>query len=538
MTQIVTAQNNKVLLNTLLDETMFSKTQFTRFMSGKGFLVSKDKDQNFKIFQDWIFDGAVTVGETVYFYANGFSGTPVALIEDENLLKESLFGICQAIDFAITNQIPLPCNSPNGILLSQDHSTLLFIPEAAFEKSAEHLPKADYQQIQGAWLDKTLSGKNALLFLQATVAYFALCKELPYPAEQDQAQSVNIYDKNFLPLKYQINGIRNELESIDKILCASTYSAKAAKETSVKQIPLDILEDELFHPEQRVALLSEKDFQKQKDRFVKNQSKKIKARRFIRRNKVIGITAGVLIAAALAVYISISNEKAKRHTIKGMDSTQSTLVFYKGLHTMDSDLMKLAAKDCSDAQKYIQSIPTIFSTYMIASSFNFQAGISRPESWFFFEPMSQKAFSRVIFGLTNVTIDDEPSLLELNIPTFADKPLSQRSENGIILKNGSSATHKVHYYLVHTQDAMLRIEDTTTKVTLHFNGDEWQISSMEENAQIKDISPIEFSKQLKEAMENADNDVIMAVESLREEHPWIPSKQSLLKEEKKIQLQG
>ena len=61
---------------------------------------------------------------------------------------------------------------------------------------------------------------------------------------------------------------------------------------------------------------------------------------------------------------------------------------------------------------------------------------------------------------------------------------------------------------------------------------------MEENAQIKDISPIEFSKQLKEAMENADNDVIMAVESLREEHPWIPSKQSLLKEEKKIQLQG
>lgn len=561
MTQIAFADNNKILLNTLLDETMFSKTHFTRFMNDTGFIVSKDSEENFSIIERWAFSGTMSINEKVYFYGEGFSGTPVAFVEDENLKNRCLFGICQAIDCAINKNIELSCNSIYGIFISDDESKLLFLPEKAFDKSAMHLPKSEYNEIQSCWLNQTLSGQKALLFLQATIAYFALTGTLPYPAD-NESQSINIYDKNFLPIRFKVNGISNELYFIDEILGFSgkknpkyiktgklfskqknifsnsnKYNPIKKTDDKAKKIPLEILREEIFHPENRKIIDSNEIFLKKAERFRKKQNAKILSGRFLRRNKLIAITATAIAIAVCLIYLGIANENSQKRTLKGLDSTRTTLAFYKGLHKMDTDLMELAASNCSDAQIYIQNIPLIWSTHMIASSFNLQAGIAKPVEWLFLEPMSTKAYSKVLHGLTNFTIDEKPSLLNEPIPTVSDKPSIQKSENGQILKNGSSTEHQVHYYFVHSREGLIRVENTTSNIILHFDGEKWQISSIQEKADIQDISPIELSKDLKAAIENFQGNIPNAVDSLREKYSWLPSRQDVLNQEIIVSMQ-
>lgn len=526
----------KVLLKTSLTEESFAKTKFSRFLDESGFLVTKAKNGTF-VFSPWKFTGTKSNAEDdVFFEGESFYGKTISSVlskansgdkDSSEEARKVLFLLVSIYNYAIEKEINLPCLGVFGIAYDSENERFLFVSEKTFDRCAANLGKKDYSIMQESWRDSALSGKNALNFTRAVFAYFALTKNLPYPAANTD-KSVDISYKNFLPLEYAVNGINKNLA----FFINDSLSGKLPK----TRFPLSQFEEELFHPERRKKILSKANFEKEKKLFTSRQKRKFSNRQKF--NKAKGILAFSIVSFAIVfvfAFILISENRKKPTTI-GLDSTETTEVFYKGIHQMDTDFMLATAKNCPEAQGYISRIPQIYVTANMKSAFNFESGVSTPENWFFFEPDSSRAYSHFIYGISNFTIDGNPSTLNLKVPTLKNHKKRLLKENGERLDNFSKAEHKVHYWLVHNVDENIQIEECTTLVSLRWFKNRWQISFLEEVKDIQTISEAAFSKEYKMAFLENGEDYIKTADALREKYNWIPTRKSL--EEEKTYLAG
>ena len=528
----VKTEEKKIRLNSNLDETMFGKTKSSLLLEETGILAEKNGGKWNK-FSEWKFDEIKTEDEKVYFCGNFSGKTLLSLIETEppESLKtdEAVFAVCEIYANAIEENVKIPCNGAAGILVNLEEGKILLLPEKTFDRAAANFGKNLYNYFQNDWRDFIATGNSAAGFALGTMAYFAAAKKLPYSEENDK----KISDRNFIPLEQEINGINKNLAAaVDSLLLGKTLK---------NPFPLDELKKQIFGKESEKHKIPEAEFEKKAQKFRAAQRSRLKRLRFVRKN--IAVVAAVLCAGIFitVAVLSIAGENAKKPSAIGLDSAQVTEVFYKGIHTMDTDLMLCAAKDCPEAQGYISKVPQIYITTQMKSAYNFDSGISTPENWFFFEPDSTKAYSHYIYGITNFSIDGKNSALEIKVPTKKNHPARKvYSEDGSRTKIEKSpdATHTVKYFLVHNQDNLIQAEEFTTTATLRFSGKAWTITKLDQTSSSEFYSPLQVSLDFKQALSEHQGNEIAAVDSLRKKYPWLPTKKSMEIEKERLEKIG
>ena len=171
------------------------------------------------------------------------------------------------------------------------------------------------------------------------------------------------------------------------------------------------------------------------------------------------------------------------------------------------------------------------------TAYNFESGLSTPENWLLLPPDTTKAYSHVIYGLTQFKINETPSTLNIKMPTRKNHSEKLVKEDGEILKITSEKIHKVEYYLVHTVDNMIEIEKHTDFVSLRWEKNKWQIIKLDQVSYTEKLSPTVFQKDYKAAIEE-HNSIEKAVDSLRKKYPWLPYQQSIDEEDERLKKQG
>lgn len=513
---IVSLKENKIWLNSALDEMMFGKTKSSLLLNNKGIIAFlKENDISFsewKFTETCFFEGKV-------FFTGPFSGTPLQILIEKQApnLEDVLYKICTVYAEALKNSVNLPCNGPSGIIISKDANQILFLPEKTFDSAMANFGRDVYNFYQDSWRDYIQTGAKALMFALGTMAYFACAKKLPFNTEKD----LKISDRNFLPLEYEVNGINKKLASV-----TDTLLRGKSLETD---FPLELLKKELFEGESRKNALPENEFLEKVKKYTETSRNKLHRLRFFRRNWP-KFAAGFIFALIISIAVlSIITETGKKPTVIGLDSTQTTKVFYRGIHTMDTDLMLAAAKDCPEAQRYISQVPQLYVTGQMRSAFNFESGVSTPENWFYFEPDSTKSYSHYIYGITNFQIDGEADSLNISVPTRKNHPgrkLFSETGNEKIEKN-PDAQHTVTYYLVHNQDNLIYAEKYTTLVTLKYIKKRWQILSLDQKSVTQILSPLPVSLAYKAALAESKGNILQAVDSIRKDYQWVPTEESL-----------
>ncbi len=534
----ILSSSRTTILKTSLTEELFAKTKSARLLDETGFFARK-KDGGFD-FIPWKFTGTKSEGGRVFFEGGKFNGSTLSCIlkrsnegsdTDEKNARDALCALVEAYTDAIKKNVKLPCSGAFGIMYGslEGREGLLFVPEKTFDRCAANLGREAYGIMQEPWKDTALSGTDALVFARAVCAYFALSKNLPYPPQKTD-KSVNISYKNFIPLELAVNGIDGNLaKSIDRSLEGKFGSGDFPKETFTR---------ELYSPESRKPKFSEEEFTRNREKFSKNRERKILKRRKF--NRIKGTVAAALTLASFSAVFTATalNENSKKPTAVGLSSQEVSRLFYQGIHRMDTNLMLAAAKNCPEAQGYISRIPQIYIVANMKSAFNFESGISTPENWLFFEPGSSRAASHFIYGITNFTLDGKSSTLNDSVPERRSHrpPLSRL--NGKRLDDFSRAEHTAHYWLVHTVDDMMRIEEFTTAVSLKWVKKSWQIAFLSETKTEHTVDPARFSEDYRTSLDENGGDIAKSAETLRKKYPWIPSEPSIHEEKARLEKIG
>lgn len=530
---LINCKEKKLWLNSNLNEMMFGKTKFSLLLEESGLLAEKTPEATWNKFSEWKFNEIRTKNEKVYFCGD-FCGTPLLrLIETEGadcqIAKEAVFSVCEIYSNVINQNIKIPCNGATGIIVNQEEGQILFLPEKTFDRSAANLGKSLYNYFQNDWRDYIATENSAASFALGTMAYFAVLKKLPYSEENDKKLS----DRNFIPIEYEINGIDKKL--------AGTINSLLAGKTLKNPFPLEELKKEIFESESQKHRIPEAEFNKNSEKFKNEQNSRLKRQRFARKNRATAIAIFCAALFAAIATASILNENSKKPSAVGLDSTQVTEVFYRGLHTMDTDLMLCAAKNCPEAQGYISKVPQIYVTTQMKSAYNFDSGISTPENWFFFEPDSKKSYSHYIYGITNFSVDGKDSALDIKVPTKKNHPARKvYAEDGTRtrIEKMPDATHKVKYFLVHNQNNLIEVEEFTTSVILRFSGKAWEITKLDQTSSSESFSPLQVSLDFKQALAEHDKNETEAVNSLRNKYPWLPTEKSMQIEKARLDKIG
>lgn len=533
MKNLLIVENNTVMLNSKFDETTFGKTKGSLLMKENGYIAEKNSSGEFSRFIAWNFTETKTIDEEVFFCGN-FSLAKTVSQQLEDLKdfpterKKILFDLCCAYDSAIENNIPLPCNGLDGILYSEN--SILFLPENLFERSCKACGKEFYNKTQNKWKNSILTGTAARRYIESNLAYFALSETSAYNFKTEEELSSAMSFNDFLPIEYRINGISDIL--------AKSINSGIEGNFSQKEFPIDLLKTELFSTNQNKKLMSQKEFLKRQETFLQHQKNKIRRIKTIRKNKILYLSITfALLFFATSTWLII-HEQQKKPVILGLNSKETVEVFYKGLHNMDTEFMNLCAKNCIQAKRYTSSLPQIAIAESMRSAYNFDSGISTPENWLFFEPESSKQFSHRIFGITNFSIDGTKTELNITVPTRKNHPPVSQKYKSRKANFSEEENHTVHYFLVHTADNMINVDEYTTNVKLSWNKNVWQITELNETYASKKFFPADVAKDFKVQLDFCNGDVITATKLLRTKYEWLPTDNAVIAEKLRLDQRG
>ena len=531
MQDILRTNGSSILLNSSLSEEQFAKTKCSRLLDETGYSVQFKSEDDAPLFTPWKFAGTKTIDEQAYFFGEWEEAVSVEniIFKGGQEALQTLFLICRAYSEADRKNIDLPCNGMAGILVK--NNALLFVPEKTFDRCALNSGREEYDRIQNLWRDSIADGSAARNFTLSVCAYYACTGHFPYPDNSESEKGILISDRNFLPLIYSVNGISRKL---------SDFTTTALSGTKPEaNFPLEDLKKELFDHESKKHKIPQELFEKNVKDFVIKQKKTLARKKFFERNRTRIL---VINAALLFVFISVRSiyvEAGKKPVATGLTSSQTAELFYAGIHHMDTDYMLAAAKNCPQAQIYISQIPQIYVTGQMKGAYNFDSGISTPENWLFYEPDSKKSYSRYVYGITNFQIDGAPSELNQKAPTVGNHPHRiLRNPDGKKIELSPEASHTVHYYLVHTDNTQLRIDEYTTTVSEEYKKDRWQILSLSQKQNSAYVPLLDFSLDYKDSLNRAAGNVIQAAETLRAKYPWLPTQASLEAEQKRLDAIG
>jgi len=538
--------SNKMIISSGLNTDSFGKTRMNNLLNQSGLLAKIDSDSI--EFSDWKFSGTKNdENNLVWFCGDIFEGTKLSEIFEKNEFDENDKKKILTVQKVLTKYIE---NFPQekatedfeigggGIFISDDLQFVLFLPSSIFEQSVINSDKKNYAKLQGFYNYKGLFGIEQLLFKRAVISYKTLTKKFPYSTEDLSERQTDIFDKNFTPLSYVINGIDSNLaNSIDAGLSISiqfSFSGekryKNPKNDLIRaeiiklanQFSIEKFEEELYKTERKPELET-LEFENRTSKFKESQRKKIKFARFSRRNKNKIITTAVLVVLAIWGTKSYLDTNGKLATSISLDSTQTTQAFYSLTHTSNVTGLSEIAKG-KKMKDFEQIITGFYVTNKERESYNGNDRTVTPEQWFFYKTST----NYWLYGITNLKIDENEFEANCEIPIKNEKRQPITSENGIELKKGDRKEHLAQYYFIHTDTARINIEKITEKVTLQWNGNRWivvELENIDKKSKSTYVKINSFKEEYQKALDSNSGSVKKAILELRKKYDWLPSDQ-------------
>lgn len=570
----VIIENNELRLNSHLDELAFGKTNYSSIVTQGGILAKCNSTQeemalgryHFSL-EDWYFSEVksfdVSAEETAstspfvfycgkslqssektktlleYFEAAGKKDA--GKTEKDEMFKAA-FLVCSVLTQVALSKTAIPLNGAGGILVDlSDTPSVLFLPENLFRYSANALPKIDFANAHGCWTNSTLIDLPALCFLRGVIAYKMLTGRFPFADSDEVRRNADIFDKKFLPLEMCLNGVNAELsKEVNKALQLNAnvvsvpgkkVKGKANEDlTPTADFPLDLL----FTANQNLTKnnLTDEDFQAKADAYLKSQSSKVEAKRKFRRNKSTIFTV-ILVALVLSAIIRNSiKARGEEFTTRGLTSTETIQAYFYGMNTKDSTLASNVIKN----RKLRGFSDTISQMYVISKQRqNYSRGDNgfvEPERWLLYVNNAETDAKTGIFGCSNLYIDGKPSDIDISIYTVAQRPDPLTEENGHPLTKGTTTSHQVDYYLLHsegtdTDDYGIVAEHFYGVYVLTFSSKQWHITDIQLESETVEFDSYEFKKEYYQALKDTDGDVQAAVKRINYKYSWLPTEKAI-----------
>lgn len=566
---IVSILEDEIRLNSCMTELAFGKTNYNDIVSQIGILAECTSYEDGKYefsFSTWNFSDIKSFevennSDRYVFYcgknplgknAKTFeqiletAGKDNSSKEEKDTMFEAGYIICSILTQIAKENSSIPLNGSEGIILdiNKDKTKVLFLPENLYKYSVGGLSPLHYATIQGCWLNQTLQGLPAICFYRTVIAYKIITGRFPYASSDPLIYNADILDHNFLPINLCINGINQELaKEINKglKLNANVVAIPGKKQkgkssedlTPTPDFPLSLLYS--FKSTSLQSKLSNEEFEEKSSLYLKKMKSFVKTKRLFRRNKAtILISCCILLALGL-IGNSMYKTSQENFTSKGLTSTQTLEGFYWGINNKDTTVVGDFSKG-KEMRGYSDSISQIYVISKQRQTYYQDKGFQTMEQWLFWATTPEKEAKTGIYGITNLSIDGEPTNLDLNIYKNKDKPLPITEEKGIHLEKGSKSIHRAQYYLVYTEgeqnDIFVKhIEETAT---LTYKNERWYVTNIQtEETPIK-INSQEFKQEYFDMLQKNDSNIINSTEKLRFRYPWLPTKVSMIQEQNRL----
>ncbi|MBQ0051623.1 MAG: hypothetical protein KBT11_06100 [Treponema sp.] len=526
---IVKINDGKIQLSTGLSQETFAKTNLVLSLEEKGTIIDFSKNNEISEFR---FSETLADSEkNIYFSGEMAGGTVLSEVLSKMPSKRSgqelkiIESAVKAIDFAIKNEIKLPCVGAGGIVATE--TKVLFLPEDLFDQCAFN---SSTPAEHGKYIYKGLEGKSALIFLRSSIVYQALTGEFPFAEDEITARQTDMFDEKFLPIEYKIKNIsENQANSINcglKMKVVNIFKAgrrdftnqknlNALKELIRKSEEFDFGEfceilknpipNENFEHMEKVA------------KFLKKQNTRVCANRFYRRNKnrIFASIAAVLLVCWMVNGFIKSNGKLA--TTKGLDSVQTTAVFYTMIHKADVPNLKetISGKKLEDL---VLKVTGFYVSGKQREEFDASEATVRPAELLFYKENTRNW----MYGISNLKIDGVSFPAESEFKRKFEKPQPISEENGNPLKKGEVVTHTAEYYLLHQEPNRIGIEKITDTVSLTWKGNRWLVTDISGTSKAMPVKTKDFAKDFYGMQENGVS-LKETVEILREKYPWLPT---------------
>lgn len=548
---LLTIENGELRLNSNLDEYTFGKTGHDNILSYEGALFDG------KNFRQWTFEevksyDSVKNGspERLVFYCcknplGTEARTLAQLLEEggDTAFKAAL-AVCKALAAAAKDGNQIPLVGAGGIMVDGDK--VLFAPEALFSYAANTLSAEEALAQQHGYLNETIKDLPAICFERAAIIYKLLTKNFAFGATDSISRNADIFDNNFLPIHYCINGIDSELAGdINRALrlnsTAVSIPGKRKKGKSSDDLrpkadfPLEKLEEAWKLSQTQAANGSDKDFEEKVAAYKKSQSSKINTKRTIKRNSTSIIVALAAVVIVAVIIINTIKTRGTDLTSVGLTSTQTISAYMNGVNQKDTMLLSDFG-DGKTANSFADMVSRIYVLHKQRITYG-DNGFGYPANWLFYITDDAKYQKSGVYGLTNLKIDGKPAEHVSQIHKKNEKAPPLTQEGGITLQDGATSVHKIEFYMIYTEgeEVDYLVDKITDTITLTYKKNRWVITDIEENKRIKlGVDCGKFKADYFAALKKSNGEVIPAVDALRSKYEWLPEDEAMQRERDRI----
>ena len=569
MAKLITISGNELRLCSNLDEYSFGKTNYESIITQTGLIYS---DKNFSL---WSFSDVKSYNieendQRIVFYCaeNPFSANTYTLLElfekaekneskkDYDILFCAVKLVCKALTDAALTGREIPMIGAGGILveipenLNEEDGKVLFLPEGLFTTSANSLSTPDYAQNHLSWINQTIYDLPAICFERAVIVYRFLTQKFPYTCENQVERNADILDSKFLPLQMCIKNIDKDFaQAVNNALKLNSNSVnipgkkqkgKTSEDlTPTADFPLELLQNAYNLSFEQRKNPPENDFFERAETYQKTQDSKIKAKRRIRRNSaviIVGLVVGVILATLIANSVQTSRNS---ETSIGLSSTETVLGYFYGVNSKDTVLLTNLVNG-RKPQKHVDTVSQIYVLDKQRHIYENDNGFATPENWLLFSTTMERYANSGVYGVTNLKIDGEPVEIQISLPKKKDKPVPIQTENNLPVENKMQTVRHAEYYLIHSEgeNNQFIVEKVFEDFTLTFHKNKWLITGISTESVTVPVSSITFKNDYFNQLAVTGKNVIAAVENLREKYPWLPTKEALENEDKRLQAQA
>jgi hypothetical protein len=527
---IITFEETGMIIDSGLSSREFTQSKLGQFLSEPGYLAIPNKEDNSFHFVEFRFTGTQTTmkqngkQDLVVISAPPFAGKPLYDILKENNKTASVTAVntvIEAVEYYLTyknttTQEKLPEELPNcgplGTIIG-DNGSVLFLPMQLMSRSVNARADNLYSQLWGCWKNDSLLTEDNWRFTLSSYVYAAFTGKSPYNNLSTEKRTEDYYDDNFVPLHLALPFDKNDTEIkalypiINHNLTLKAPLYKSGKKKSKKNEKIRIVESvPTSEPVPQIknipSITITPEFITAQDSYIFRKSKKIKHKRFLRKNRT-SLTVGSLIFILLCFFISsiIIDNKNKPNTL-GLSSEEVVYQFYEGINSLDNNLIDSVGPR-KVTQDYSNTISGVFVSGKMREAYEQVPPILSPAQWI----CARNSLELWLFGTSR-----------LSLTTVIPPPATPAI--------GDLAEYESHYYLIRNQGLEdYVVTEYTEIITLTYGKKEWQITGLEPVATEIAVDSVQFKEDFATALTNThpDNQGQELIIILQDKYFWLPT---------------
>ncbi|MDR2798370.1 MAG: hypothetical protein LBB80_08500, partial [Treponema sp.] len=364
--------------DTGLDAQAFAQLKLAHLITESGYMVTPDGS-----WTPWKPLGVREQHGTMCIWGPAFTGERLDILMTDDTRKD------QALDalrywiracLLLEAQQCLPAPWPAGAIIAPSGETL-FPPEKLLQYSIKAMGQETWFKGVERYVHPDLSGIEGTVFTTGAMLYRIFCGSPPFPNTNPEILHKDIREGVFLPLRLAAPGLDANLA----VLISRALTLLKEKQAVQAPLILSALEDLLGPPGSATvaSYLHEIDPAEQarlaleKERFTKQHTLQVKAKRFIHRNSMLLTGISIAILSLVLMISNVISDRANRPTTQGMGPQEVVETYYQSMGTldhirMDACVMPKTGKDDIDMitnffvitrvrQAYEGNIPGILS---------------------------------------------------------------------------------------------------------------------------------------------------------------------------------